>query len=149
MANSRGAEVWGPYDLGIDVSGTAWDIQVIDAGTPLRVIVVLEPTNHRYCLSFEQMTLVGYLVSSTNRVNHVQCQGTNDRGGIYLVKNSDFHRHESRWEGDYTAETTLHLAIPAVSVTAEILAVQAPTVTRLDDAIPSDSFYLPPNPEKV
>jgi hypothetical protein len=131
LTGPRSKEEWIPYDLRIDVAGTALQLDVLDVGPTLVVNVVLDPSGDRYKLEFERMTVVAYTVSIVDRVNHVQMPVASERGGAYIVKNSDFHKRESEWENQYTAEGTLHIAIPADNTTIELLILELPQVTRL------------------
>jgi len=132
LNRSRIAEIWSPFDLGVDVIGTARDVQVVDVGSPLRITVVLEPSFQKYVLEFNRMDVVAYTVGIVDRVNHVTIENKSERGGMYVIRNSDFHMRESiEWEGQYSPEETYHLAIPAIDLTIEILTLELPTIAVL------------------
>ena len=134
LKGKRLSEVWRPYQLELPVSGTALKFEVADSGTQLRVIVTLEPSWDTYCLYFDRMNVVSYAVSIVDRINHVTVREKNALGGIYILEGSEFHLQESLdFDGQYTSDGTIHLAIPAVDMTIEFLTLVKPDARILVD----------------
>lgn len=117
----REIEIWEPYTADIKLFGTANDIHVYQAADRLIIQIELQPSHDFYEIMF--MDWVTYFISHQDR----SCQITehNQKGGIYLVKNSLLKEMESfDWKGQH--DDCYHFVIPTPDLNVEILSREKP-----------------------
>lgn len=126
LTGPRGGEIWKPLPFPEMANDTAFDIEIVDRGNTLLIVVTLEPSDKKVTLLFDRMDVIAYTVGLVDRVNHVNID---EFGAVYEVENSDFAERESiEWEGQYKREDTHHLAIPSSDLTVEILSLEYPRI---------------------